>query len=165
VDIGDSPTINLNAAGTTGCAGCHGRLEDSAADIGAGLRAHHTIAGAPPDPSGLTCAACHGGDPTPVGEHVLPPFYAALSLDACADNLDNDGDDLYDGSDPNCVANEPPVADANGPYTGTVGVAVLFDGSGSTDPEGGALTYDWDFGDGGTGTGVNPTHAYTAPGT
>jgi PKD repeat protein len=51
------------------------------------------------------------------------------------------------------AANMPPVADANGPYDGTVGVPVSFDGTGSTDPEGAILTNDWDFGDGNTGTG------------
>ncbi|HZI89224.1 MAG TPA: PKD domain-containing protein, partial [Candidatus Polarisedimenticolia bacterium] len=61
--------------------------------------------------------------------------------------------------------NRAPVADAGGPYSGTVGVAVNFNGTGSTDPDGDALTYTWDFGDGSTGTGATPSHAYTAPGT
>jgi PKD repeat protein len=60
--------------------------------------------------------------------------------------------------------NTPPVADANGPYSGTAGVAVVFDGSGSYDADGDALTYVWDFGDGFTGTGVSPIHAYAAGG-
>ena len=34
------------------------------------------------------------------------------------------------------AANLPPVADANGPYSGTVGVSVSFDGTGSSDPDG-----------------------------
>jgi len=62
------------------------------------------------------------------------------------------------------VGNAPPMANANGPYTGIAGVAVLFNGSGSSDPEEGPLTYAWDFGDGNVGTGVNPTHTYTAAG-
>jgi PKD repeat protein len=61
--------------------------------------------------------------------------------------------------------NQPPVADACGPYNGTEDIAVTFDGSGSSDPDDDPLTYTWDFGDGSTGTGVNPTHAYTAGGT
>ena len=62
------------------------------------------------------------------------------------------------------LGNQPPTADPNGPYTGTVGVPVTFDGSGSTDPDGTIVSYDWDFGDGNTGTGVSPTHTYTAAG-
>jgi streptogramin lyase len=54
----------------------------------------------------------------------------------------------------------PPTANAGGPYTGSVGTAVTFNGSGSKDPQNQALTYSWSFGDGGTGTGANPTHTY-----
>ena len=61
--------------------------------------------------------------------------------------------------------NTPPVADAYGPYTGTEDIAVTFDGSGSYDPDGDPLTYSWNFGDGSTGTGRNPSHVYTAGGT
>ncbi|NIM06605.1 MAG: PKD domain-containing protein, partial [Armatimonadetes bacterium] len=63
------------------------------------------------------------------------------------------------------VPNNPPVADANGPYTGTEDIAVTFDGSGSYDPDSDPLTYSWNFGDGNSGSGVSPTHAYTAGGT
>lgn len=63
------------------------------------------------------------------------------------------------------LGNQPPVADPNGPYSGTVGVAAAFDGTGSSDPDGSIISYSWDFGDGSTGTGDVPTHAYTAPGT
>jgi PKD repeat protein len=63
------------------------------------------------------------------------------------------------------VGNQPPLADANGPYNGTAGVAVAFDGSGSSDPDGTIVAYDWDFGDGNTGTGSAPTHTYAAAGT
>ena len=57
--------------------------------------------------------------------------------------------------------NNPPVANANGPYSGTEDTAISFDGSGSYDPDSGdTLTYAWDFGDGTTGSGVSPSHAY-----
>ena len=40
-----------------------------------------------------------------------------------------------------------------------------FSSAGTTDPDGDALTYAWDFGDGGTSTAANPTHTYTKNGT
>jgi PKD repeat protein len=61
--------------------------------------------------------------------------------------------------------NQAPTADAGGPYTGTLSAPVNFDGSGSSDPDGDPLTYDWDFGDGQTGTGVTTQHTYAAEGT
>ncbi|MGK2875867.1 MAG: PKD domain-containing protein [Nocardioides sp.] len=39
-----------------------------------------------------------------------------------------------------------------------------FDGSASDDPDGTVVSYAWDFGDGQTGTGAQPTHAYAAAG-
>lgn len=39
-------------------------------------------------------------------------------------------------------------------------LAVSFDGSTSSDPEGSALSYSWDFADGSTSTSVSPTHSY-----
>ncbi len=61
-------------------------------------------------------------------------------------------------------ANRAPTADPGGPYTGDTGVAIGFDGTGSSDPDGDALSYRWNFGDGSTGTGATPSHAYTAAG-
>ncbi|MGD8394257.1 MAG: PKD domain-containing protein [Candidatus Eiseniibacteriota bacterium] len=58
----------------------------------------------------------------------------------------------------------PPVCDAGGPYAGVPDIDVTFDGSGSSDPDGTIDSYAWDFGDGSTGSGVAPTHAYTALG-
>lgn len=56
-----------------------------------------------------------------------------------------------------------PSADPGGPYESERDVH--FDGSASFNPGGGELLYDWDFGDGSRGTGVTPTHTYTADGT
>jgi hypothetical protein len=62
--------------------------------------------------------------------------------------------------------NEPPVADANGPYLGAVGTAIAFDGTGSSDPDSDPLDYDWDWGDGNASAsaGGTPTHSYSDAG-
>jgi hypothetical protein len=58
-----------------------------------------------------------------------------------------------------------PIADAGGPYAGYEGDALAFDGSGSVDPDGGSVTFAWDFGDGATATGATPSHTYVGTGT
>ncbi|MGB3459259.1 MAG: PKD domain-containing protein [Halobacteriota archaeon] len=60
--------------------------------------------------------------------------------------------------------NQPPVADPNGPYIGTEGVEIAFNGSGSYDPDGGIASYAWDFGDGNTSSEQHPTHLYANAG-
>jgi PKD repeat protein len=59
----------------------------------------------------------------------------------------------------------PPTASANGPYSGTVGVAVQLSSAGSNDPDGNIVAYAWDFGDGSTSSAANPSHAYVSAGT
>jgi PKD repeat protein len=41
------------------------------------------------------------------------------------------------------LPNQPPVADANGPYTGDEGSEISLDGTGSSDPDGDPLAYSW----------------------
>ena len=66
-------------------------------------------------------------------------------------------------------ANQPPIAVATGtPTNGPAPLTVNFDGSGSSDPEGGLLSYAWDLdGDGAfdDSTAAQLIHTYTQPGT
>ncbi|MDH5544143.1 MAG: PKD domain-containing protein [Gammaproteobacteria bacterium] len=62
------------------------------------------------------------------------------------------------------LGNQAPVANVNGPYSGMVGDAIAFNSSGSNDPDGSIVSYDWDFGDGSSGTGPNPSHTYIMAG-
>jgi uncharacterized repeat protein (TIGR01451 family) len=66
-------------------------------------------------------------------------------------------------------ANQAPIASAAGsPTNGPAPLTVTFNGSNSSDPEGGPLTYAWDLdGDGAfdDSAAVQPTHTYTQPGT
>ena len=52
---------------------------------------------------------------------------------------------LYDLTIQGTPANEPPVADAGGPYVTTENSPIDFDGGASTDPDGDPLEYRWDF--------------------
>jgi PKD repeat protein len=58
--------------------------------------------------------------------------------------------------------NLEPTADFRAPSTANVGEGIRFVDE-STDPEGGPLTYLWNFGDGSTSTARNPIHEYDAP--
>jgi outer membrane protein OmpA-like peptidoglycan-associated protein len=62
--------------------------------------------------------------------------------------------------------NQCPVASLEGPTEGRENELLTFDASTSTDPDGDALQYKWDFGDGTTSNFTFPiaTHRYTAPG-
>ena len=44
-------------------------------------------------------------------------------------------------------------------------LACTFDAGGSTDSDGNIVGYEWEFGDGNTGTGVDPAHSYSVSGT
>lgn len=61
--------------------------------------------------------------------------------------------------------NDPPVANAGPDQSAYVGEIVNFDGSASADPDGTIVSYDWDFGDGATGSGVTATYVYLAANT
>ncbi|HZB76823.1 MAG TPA: PKD domain-containing protein, partial [Solirubrobacteraceae bacterium] len=63
------------------------------------------------------------------------------------------------------ICNLSPTVEATAdPKTGTAPLAVAFSANGS-DREGQALTYAWNFGDGGTSFLQNPSHTYTTAGT
>jgi glucose/arabinose dehydrogenase len=62
-------------------------------------------------------------------------------------------------------SNRAPVAAASAnPSFGLSPLDVAFSSAGSSDPEGGTLTFLWEFGDGSTSTLANPAHRYTANG-
>jgi len=62
------------------------------------------------------------------------------------------------------AVNHAPLASAGGPYSGIVGVPIAMSASGSSDPDGDALTFSWTFGDGSQGSGVATLHAYSEVG-
>ncbi|WP_282701217.1 PQQ-dependent sugar dehydrogenase [Streptomyces sp. CC219B] len=66
----------------------------------------------------------------------------------------------------NATGSHAPVAQASADRTsGTAPLRVRFSSEGTTDQDGDALTYHWDFGDSATSTAANPTHRYRTNGT
>jgi ELWxxDGT repeat protein len=63
------------------------------------------------------------------------------------------------------VVNQPPVAQAGGPYSVAEGGSVALDGTGSSDPNGTIVSYEWDFnytGSGFTVDATGPTPTFSA---
>ncbi|MGW8884940.1 ThuA domain-containing protein [Streptomyces sp. NPDC055749] len=66
----------------------------------------------------------------------------------------------------NATGGRSPVAEASSNKTsGTAPLRVAFSSAGTADADGDALTYAWDFGDGGKSTAANPTYTYKKNGT
>ncbi|MFF9166092.1 MULTISPECIES: PQQ-dependent sugar dehydrogenase [unclassified Streptomyces] len=66
----------------------------------------------------------------------------------------------------NATDGHSPVPQAAASRTnGQAPLKVTFSSAGTTDQDGDALTYSWDFGDGGTSTEANPTYKYKKNGT
>jgi PKD repeat protein len=76
---------------------------------------------------------------------------SGTSTDSASDTLD-------------LVVNRKPIADAGPDLTAAPGEGLVFDGSGSFDPDGAITDYRWNFGDGTTGEGVRAEHVYATPG-
>ena len=141
----------------------------------------------PPDPtypyvsSGVgtvNVVVMQDGNPTPIYNNPAAPAKGSFNFDSyglgtytitvtatdadkdCVTATDSDAAKAGPVSRTVKVTNDPPVAEAGPGQRVDEGTLVRFDGGNSYDPEGDPLTYLWDFGDGNTGTGVQPSHTY-----
>jgi len=89
----------------------------------------------------------------------------AVGLAAGSVTITSSGDGLKASPASLSVQAAPPVVKiAATPTAGPAPLAVHFDGSGSTDPNGPIASYSWTFGDGATATGPTADHTYAAAG-
>ncbi len=103
-----------------------------------------------------------GADRPWLGRYELVALYGrALTPAEIGQNYlagpDGDGGDVPDA---------PPVASfVAAPPAGLAPLTVIFDAAGSSDVGGQIVAWDWDFGDGGSGSGVTASHLFQDPGT
>ena len=102
-------------------------------------------------------------DPEPNGDgnyDTLKNLYH-LNFDANSDGTPESG---WHPNTNSGAAGQPPFAKAEAdPESGPAPLTVNFTGLGN-DPDGGPVTYHWDFGDGDTSDDQNPSHIYTHQG-
>lgn len=143
-----------------GCNTCHGGSSGNLNAYGRDLR--QSNAGS----RELRLAAIEGVDSDKEGNSNLTEINAGAQPGWCAvGGCDNNGRTPPAALAPlDPTIRTPPVANAGGPYSGTVNVGLTFNGSASSDPDGSVVGYQWNFGDGGDAAGSMPVHAYAATG-
>ena len=119
----------------------------------------------------LTTSQCQNQSPHASKRGLVQVFRIGLLLVisfavvSCAD----DGSDGISGSNGNgSTSNQPPMADAGSDQSVNKGATVTLDGTGSSDPDGDAITYAWAQTSGTPVTLSDTTAAqpaFTAPGT
>lgn len=98
------------------------------------------------DPNGNIYGEYQSANP-PINIEIPNPTAGTWSCEVTAADVPHDNYPfaLVVGISPN----QAPVADANGPYSGTVDTPITFDAGDSYDPDGEIATYEWDWdGDG-----------------
>jgi PKD repeat protein len=105
-------------------------------------------------------------DSTVLGTAAIVNYNFPVGIHTVTLNVtDSEGASAYDEIIITVFANQEPVANAGPDKSAYVGDVVSFDGSGSYDADGTLVSYEWNFGDGETDSGVMVTHAYASEGT
>lgn len=98
----------------------------------------------------------------PTYSYSIPGAYVATLTVA---DVEGETDSASINVTADAIPNVAPTAVASAtPSTVRQGLAVSFSSAGSADSDGTIASYNWDFGDGGTSSIANPTHAYSLAG-
>lgn len=118
---------------------------------------------ADPDGSVASYVWNFGDGTTGTGATLSHTYPETGTYDVTLSVTDNDGAQASTTQAVSVVApaNVPPVAAATASCTD---LDCTFSGAGSSDPDGAISSYSWDFGDGTSGSGIAPTHAYPSGG-
>ena len=121
-----------------------------------------------PDGGELTYSWDFGADATPAtGSGAMPSCTYSTTGAKTVTLIVTDDEGVSRSDTVTITVHNAPIADAGGDQTVLVGETVLFNGLGSSDPDGGELIYSWDFGTDatpGTGSGVTPYCSYSTRG-
>jgi len=136
--------------------------------LGDSVTLHGTAAGDPIGWQWEVISAPTGSNHYLADANTATPIFSTDTMGAYV--ITAMAENYYGWSDPDAVVvtvfqNQPPIAVASAtPLSGPAPLTVNFDGTQSSDPEGGPLVYDWDFDDGYFESGATPSHSYEEPG-
>lgn len=172
---GDSRSISISAVDP--CAGNLAPTADAGPPVNGSIGVPVTLDGSGSSDATGTIASYwwnfgNGQSSGWQGNAALPMTYASAGVynarlwvrDSCgAISLDDNTTVTIINPDP-CAGNQSPVANAGADVNGQTGAPIVFNGGGSSDPDGTIASYSWTFGDGGAATGASPSHAYAVAG-
>lgn len=104
---------------------------------------------------------------TSAADAKVQPGRAHVYVVRAADGAGNQSPDSEPASVtvPLCGGELPPTAEAGPTHATQTLTVITFDGGASRDADGSIVAWAWDFGDGGTATGVSASHAFARAGT
>ena len=164
-DDGDTATDTVTTAVTNNSAPtAFPSVESSTTEAGVEL-AFDGSGSSDPDGSITSYEWDFGDGSTATGTYTTHAYSSPGEYTATLTVTDDDGATASSTVTITVDENDAPTASASASNTSPdTGDSVEFDASGSSDPDGSIVSYEWDFGDGNTATGQQVSHTYDTQG-